>query len=908
MRIKLYFTLFTLLIGGLAQSQTFTQMTGVLNASASSGEPCVLDMNGDQLDDVVRYSGGNLIIDYQQPDGTFILETYPANIDNYPSWSVAGGDIDGNGYNDLILGSGSQVSFVYANDNGTGYEEVNVAANIFTQRTNMVDIDNDGHLDAFACHDVDQSHPYRNDGLGNLVEDQGLITTVAIGGNYASIWTDFDNDGDIDMYMSKCRGGALPNDPQRINGLYQNNGDGTFTEMAASVNMADNDQSWVTIFEDFDNDGDLDTYTVNHTWANRLMENDGTGYFTEVTAGSGIDADDLDSWACIGADFDNDGYVDILTQSFANKEFYHNDGNMQFTAQALPFYDGSLGDLNNDGFIDVWTGNTLWMNDGNENHWVKFSLQGITSNINGIGARIEIYGDWGVQIRECRSGQSFAPMSTLDVHFGLGANTAMDSVVVNWPSGISITYVDLDIDQLNILPEAECLFSAGEVTVSGITQLCSGESVELTAPAGYEYQWSNGETSQMITVNSAGNYSVFMTNEEECLSVSQIVPISEVGDESPSIAVNGETVFCEGGSVVLSSSEASGYAWSTEETSQSITITESGSYSVTIEGVCGEATSTLVEISALDVIEPIVTDLEVSNTGITEVTASGENVTWYSDAIGMDVLGTGTTLEVDVPLEGATVYAGNTTMYEGLTNNGGKLDNSGGGGLPASGSHSFFDVWESFTLDQVTVYEESNNPGARTFQLVDGNNVVLESGSFNITSGENTVNLGWEVPEGDGLSLRCLENNLFRNNSGVNYPYALGTMGEIYNSGFGTQYYYYFYNWQMTTGQFECESDIVALNISVVTGLEELTFVNSISTYPNPAEDVLTLELDITEESDMDIRIIDALGAIVVHQSYDHQGIGLLRIVVDIRHLAAGNYELQISDTDASISRPIVKL
>ena len=55
-----------------------------------------------------------------------------------------------------------------------------------------------------------------------------LMPTLAIGGNYQSMWTDYDNDGDQDLYIAKCRGGALEGDPQRINLLYKNNGDGTF--------------------------------------------------------------------------------------------------------------------------------------------------------------------------------------------------------------------------------------------------------------------------------------------------------------------------------------------------------------------------------------------------------------------------------------------------------------------------------------------------------------------------------------------------------------------------------------------------------------------------------------------------------------------------------------------------------
>ena len=184
-------------------SQTFTNMTSLLNTTGSVG--CVLDMDGDGLDDVVTIlnsSGGyDLYIDYQQPDGTFILESFDTNFQNYPSWSIAAGDLDENGYADLIIGGGSRVSFIYANDDGTDYSEGLIDEYIFSQRTNMVDIDNDGDLDAFACHDVDESHPYRNDGFGNMTEDQTLIQTVPIGGNYASIWTDFDNDGDLDAVV-----------------------------------------------------------------------------------------------------------------------------------------------------------------------------------------------------------------------------------------------------------------------------------------------------------------------------------------------------------------------------------------------------------------------------------------------------------------------------------------------------------------------------------------------------------------------------------------------------------------------------------------------------------------------------------------------------------------------------------
>ena len=198
---------------------------------------------------------------------------------------------NGNGFNDLLFGGGSAVSFVMANEDGTSYTEYMNPDYIFSQRSTMFDINLDGHLDAFVCHDIDLSHPYLNsDGLGTMVEDQSLIHTLDMPGNYAAIWVDYNNDSHTDLFITKCRGGAAPGNPFRTNRLYRNNGDGTFDEVAEEANMADNAQSWSTVFEDFDNDGDMDiiidSITKNgedfyHIWANRAY-NDSLWYIREL--------------------------------------------------------------------------------------------------------------------------------------------------------------------------------------------------------------------------------------------------------------------------------------------------------------------------------------------------------------------------------------------------------------------------------------------------------------------------------------------------------------------------------------------------------------------------------------------------------------------------------------------------
>ena len=426
-----------------------------------------VDMNGDYLDDFVRVSETGVGIDYQQADGTFESVFIAMIIQWVPDWSAAAADIDGNGYTDLLLGNGQRASFLFANDDGTAFTEVFEDLYIFSQRTNLVDIDNDGDLDAFVCHDVDGNHNYRNDGNQNMVLDFNLIETLNLAGNYASLWVDYDNDGDTDMHLTKCRQGSSPGDPERTNAMYRNNGDGTYTEVAATINLDDNEQSWATVWQDFDNDGDFDAFCVNHSDANRFYENDGTGVFTDIIVSTGINPTDLGAWENHGADFDNDGYVDIFSEMA--RELYMNNGDMTFTGSDLPFDEGAVGDFNGDGYLDVGKAGDLWMNDGGSNNWVKFALVGVESNPNGIGARITITGEWGIQMREVRSGTGYSHMSSLIAHFGLGTSTEIESVLIEWPSGIIDFIENVDINSQHVFIEGEHVLGTSDFALNGIS-------------------------------------------------------------------------------------------------------------------------------------------------------------------------------------------------------------------------------------------------------------------------------------------------------------------------------------------------------------------------------------------------------------------------------------------------------
>lgn len=422
---------------------------------------CVVDLNGDNLDDIMGFRNNSLQVFYQNTTGGFtetIIQT--PNIAFDPSWSTAAGDYNRDGFNDLLFGDVNGVSFLRSNSSGTGFTHFSTPDYVFSQRSNFVDLNNDGHLDAFVCHDVAPNVFYINDGEGNLTFNQGGIGNYPSGGHYGSVWTDYDNDGDIDMFMAKCGGEPA----RRVNELFRNNGDGTYTNVATEAGLADPVQTWSAAVADYDNDGDMDILvgcsSFGEAGGHKFMRNNNDGTFSNVSVGSGWDTNTSTSIEFAPYDFDNDGFVDVLSQGVLNNQtvlkIMFNDGDMTFTPHLFPNTSyGPVGDLNNDGFLDIQNRGNLRINNGNDNNWLKLTFNGVESNKNGIGARIEVYGSWGKQIREVRSGEGFALMSSLNVHFGLGTASTIDQVVVRWPSGTVDTFNNVSVNQvLNVVEGA----------------------------------------------------------------------------------------------------------------------------------------------------------------------------------------------------------------------------------------------------------------------------------------------------------------------------------------------------------------------------------------------------------------------------------------------------------------------
>lgn len=453
----------------------------------SSHATGVVDVNGDGLDDIVTLNGGNdLVVYFQEESGEMTLWDFGpigddgGGWDSDWAWGLCMADIDKNGHCDILAG-GSYDGLKIGMVNATGDDVTITDApgdEIFLQGVNFFDINLDGYIDVFACHDDGPSKILLNDGAGALTYDAAanadLLDTAVMGegedgsGNYGSVWTDVNGDNYNDLYIAKCRQGVVDNtDPRRINQLWiYDPVEEAYYEDAEARAMAIGAQSWSADFGDMDNDGDMDCFIGNHDLGSMIMENDGNGFFTDITASTGMSLSTF-PFAVIQSiwrDFDNDGWIDLLVTGGNQYVVCWNNGDMTFTFDDesidYPLNSFAVGDLNNDGFVDVYGvagGYGAWgaddiadgimFNDGNDNNWLLVDLEGMASNVDGIGAKVEIVTAMGTQIREIRSGESYGIMNSMIAQFGVGTDTEVESVTVYWPSGIVDEITDVDVNQ-----------------------------------------------------------------------------------------------------------------------------------------------------------------------------------------------------------------------------------------------------------------------------------------------------------------------------------------------------------------------------------------------------------------------------------------------------------------------------
>ncbi|MDG4717264.1 FG-GAP-like repeat-containing protein [Winogradskyella marincola] len=436
------------------------------------------DYNNDGWDDITlaTENNENLKIFKNTQDGFFIPDTALIPFNNFQQKQVLWVDFDNDGDNDLFITSTTNGNRLYRNDT---VELVDVTAssglpldNLYTFGASWGDYNNDGFLDVFICNrDLSLQIPnylFKNKGDGTFVN---VSMTSGIGsGSHLSLcaaFFDYNNDGWQDIYVSNDK-------IQTVNLLYHNNGDGTFTEMGevSGTNVAIDAMS--TTIGDYNNDGWFDIYVTNGPNGNVLFKNNGDGTFTNMAEDSGTTFNSS-AWSSVFLDAENDGDLDLYVSSessginpeYMPAAFYENLGNNTFTVlnngsfnnDNRESYSNAIGDIDNDGYPEIVVSNSsnedlfLWKNlTTTTNNWLKVKLQGVTSNRQGVGSRIEISVNGQEQYRYTLCGEGYLGQNSGSEFFGLSSNLVVDYVKVTWLSGIEDVLYDVPVNQtLNIV-------------------------------------------------------------------------------------------------------------------------------------------------------------------------------------------------------------------------------------------------------------------------------------------------------------------------------------------------------------------------------------------------------------------------------------------------------------------------
>ncbi|MEO8588847.1 MAG: FG-GAP-like repeat-containing protein [Flavobacteriales bacterium] len=930
---------------GVMAQLAFTNASAMLSHDSHAGAcVAVADMDGDGLDDIVQLDmSEHVYILYQNADHTFVTFDYGV-VENSSQWGWAMADLNNDGHKDICSGVGI-TNFLNITSRGVFTLTDLNGPNIFTQCMTMADFNNDGRVDVFACNDVGPSNIWITNGSGIPTYNSTVMpwatsctgTAGDMSGNYGSTATDFDNDGDIDLHISHCRQGVNDaNDCRRWDRLFVNDGTGHYTDQAAAYGMENHEQVWTTDFGDIDNDGDLDAFSTTHSSTLMLFLNDGTGHFTNATAGSGLQNSTGFFLQAKMEDMDNDGFLDILTGS--SEHFFKGNGNGTFTEITNLFpstkdiLSFAFGDLNGDGFQDVYAGygdgyvdgdpgfpDRLWLNTPNSNHWLNVKLTGVQSNRDAVGARVTITGPWGTQIREVHAGESYGITNSFICHFGLGNYTTVPTIVIHWPSGQVDTYTDIAVDQVIGAVEGICISPAAAITTPGSPIVCgNGDAITLTANPGFNYDWSTGATTQSIDVTAAGNYVVTIDDGNGCEATTSIT-VAQSPDETPTVTLDGDDTFCEGDEVTITSSEAAGYTWSNGGTDQSITVNTSGTFHVTIDGTCGDFSSADVTVTMLDAPDaPIADGVTIPGPGTADLMAVGDNIQWYDVPTGGTPVGSGNNWQTPPLAVPTTYWVAAGTIHGGGTSYGGQTDriNTAAPGQYHTNADNYeiFNASSPFTLASVKVY--ANGAGNRTIAVIDqGNGSTIATGVFNIPNGESRVDLNFSVPQGGPYGLRVVggDPQLWRDGNGSNpsYPYALGTLGSIVSSTVAganaTEYYYFFYDWEVEAVSTTCMGPRTPVEVNILsTGIE--TNANSgVRVWPNPATDVVSITLG-TVKGRVSVDMMDATGRMVKSANADASAQMNGTLQVQVGDLAPGEYVVRVKyDQGTSMHRIVVR-
>jgi len=326
----------------------------------------------------------------------------------------------------------------------------------------IADLNNDKYPDIFIGQvgDVSLSYLLYNDQNFDFTDESARLYASApqVRETRGSCFVDFDDDGDLDLYVANYR---LQRDE-----FWQNNGDGTFTNIIAAkgidVNATGSNHDTGVDWYDYDNDGDMDLLsprlahpTFMLQWDHRgttIYRNEGPpNYnFTDLIGTHGIEYEETHAGATWG-DVNNDGLVDFFITAFYGCRYvdlYMQKQDHTFELKTFDYdiqnivtgRDALWLDYDNDGNLDLLSGKEervrLFKNVGQyNNNFSSIDLKSTSGNHFAIGARVVLYAGGKKYTQELTAGRGKNMQDPSRLHFGLGTANTLDSVVVRWPNG-----------------------------------------------------------------------------------------------------------------------------------------------------------------------------------------------------------------------------------------------------------------------------------------------------------------------------------------------------------------------------------------------------------------------------------------------------------------------------------------
>ncbi len=547
-----------------------------------------------------------------------------------------------------------------------------------------------------------------------------------------------------------------------------------------------------------------------------------------------------------------------------NQRVYHKTGSV------MTFYDRPAGSMtyhpgHGHMHVDDWGVYTLRIEDPNDPDPLNWQIVGTGSK---LAFCLMDYGSCSTYSGHCVDSAGNVLENNDFPNYGLGGGSYTCSPV---EQGISSGWTDIYYQYLN------------GMWINIPPGTCNGDYMLVIQLDPYDYFLEENENNNVLAVP---------------ITLTQQVPLGGISN----ITNVGPLNVCPGDTVTLTANPGSSYLWSNGETTQTIQTTNPGSYTVTVTSQCGTAVSSPLTVTNSTVNPPVTSGDTVCVMGqatLTAMAASGV-VSWYDALVGGQLVGTGSTFMTPVINTTTSYYAEVEEVQIGLLHHSPPHDSSFGGGSNHTNATRFlrFNVYSDLELVSVKVYADGSAP--RVIELRDANNNVIQSVTTFIPDGESRVSLNFQISPGNGYKLGVGSTpNLFRNDTGVNYPYSVSGLLDITGSSVGGDYYYFFYDWEVQEPDYTCISarEEALAFVDNCVGINEDLDGLQFTVFPNPTDRQLFLTLTGQgPENAVLVSISDLAGRVVHRSDLSFSSGGDHTHVIDVSELRRGMYFLLLSN------------